>query len=89
MNHSPIPKCPECQRTLQNRLVDQCLYCGADIPDHLILTDQEKAVIIQQQLEQIEQDCKLRDQKEAEEKEKQERLRRNSNDGWGINPFIF
>ena len=67
-NNPSAPKCPECNRTLQSKLVDTCLYCGAEVPEHLRLSDEEKAVIKKQQLEQLEKDRELRLQKEAAEK---------------------
>jgi len=66
-NNPSAPKCPECNRTLQNKLVDTCLYCGAEVPEHLRLSDEEKAVIKKQQLEQVEKDRERRLQKEAAE----------------------
>jgi len=63
-----VPKCPECDRPLQNKLIDQCLYCGKELPDHLKTSDEEKAVIKQEQIKQLEAARILRKQKEAEEK---------------------
>jgi len=49
--------------------VDYCLYCGEAIPVDLQLTDQEKAVIKDQQKDQIETERRLRKEKESEERE--------------------
>lgn len=89
MKSSHTLKCPACHRPLLNRLSGQCLYCCKELPDHLKLTDQEKKEILEQQSAQLEHDRLLREQKEAEEKEKQERLRKNSDGDWGIFPFFF
>lgn len=89
MKHVPILKCLACQRPLQNRLVDQCLYCGAPVPAHLQLTEEEKSVIREEQSAQLERDHLAREQRKVEEKEKRERFQGDADDSWGIFPFLF
>lgn len=54
MSESVTHECLHCQRTLVKRLVDYFLYCGDAISLNLRLSDQEKAVIKEQQKNQIE-----------------------------------
>jgi hypothetical protein len=82
MSESATPRCPGRERALVNRLVDYCLYCGEAIPVDLQLTDQEKAVIKDQQKDQIEADRHLRKEKESEE-------RRNAGGDVGIDATDF
>lgn len=41
-------KCTECQRILQLSTVDKCMYCGADIPEALRLSEARKGQIRKQ-----------------------------------------
>ena len=77
-------RCPRCQRVLVNRLVDYCLYCGEAIPVEMQLTDQEKAMIMERQKDQIESERRLRKENEAEERMNAER-----DDGLDVTDFLF
>ena len=38
-------KCPVCQRSLYDRRLEKCAFCGTQIPDRLPFTAQETAAI--------------------------------------------
>ena len=41
---SPL-NCPQCGRTLINRLFDHCGWCGADLPEALLVSSAEKELM--------------------------------------------
>jgi hypothetical protein len=38
-------RCPACQRSLYDRRLEKCGFCGAEIPQHLRFTAQETAAL--------------------------------------------
>lgn len=50
------PICPECNRPLINRRFDRCAYCGVEVPEALRLSDEKKAVLLQQSLDRLEEE---------------------------------
>ncbi len=54
------PKCPGCGRVLVNRLVDQCLYCGAVLPVDLRLPEAEKQRLQNETRHQLEEEHRMR-----------------------------
>ena len=62
-SHKPkdVVTCPNCERTVINRLVDYCQYCEAELPDDLVLSKQEKDELASQVRERLEKQTKERD----------------------------
>ena len=40
---APKYQCPDCRRGVLNRRVKHCLYCGAQLPAHILASEQEIA----------------------------------------------
>lgn len=40
---APKYQCPDCRRGVLNRRVKHCLYCGAQLPAHVLASEQEIA----------------------------------------------
>ena len=62
-------RCDECNRALVNRLIDKCLYCGAEISAEMLLTEAEKSLLREKEMKSIaaERDARLKREKEREE----------------------
>ena len=71
-----------CERALVNRLFDYCLYCCVMLPEELLLTDEQKGIIMQRDRDQMTEDRRLRI---AEAEESKERARKLAN---GMGPML-
>ncbi len=47
------PRCPQCGQVLTKSLFDRCVWCGAELPEELRLTDEEKTRFYEQQKENL------------------------------------
>ena len=45
-------KCIKCERVLQKTTFDKCMYCGAEIPVELRLSDEQKEDIAEKQADE-------------------------------------
>jgi len=41
--HSAEHLCPGCDRSIINRAISKCLYCGAELPSELLFTEEQIA----------------------------------------------
>jgi hypothetical protein len=44
--------CPKCKRGIAVKIIDTCLYCGADLPKELCLPEEQKKLIKLQRAKQ-------------------------------------
>lgn len=52
--------CPKCKRGIAVKTVDTCLYCGADLPKELCLSEDAKKLIKLQRAEQYAKRAAIR-----------------------------
>ncbi len=79
-------RCPQCKRLIYDRKHKKCGYCGAELPEDLLFTQEEVEKMNKELTELEEQHRKLRIKKENEEKERQRKIRDSGGDGF--TPFL-
>lgn len=81
------PKCPVCERTLINRLVDYCQYCETELPSELILSTDEKEALKSQIRERLDDAKRERDQEAIRKSTRGVSPFEHDADGGGIDIF--
>ncbi len=61
-------RCGECDRALVNRLVDKCLYCGAELDEKMILSEAEKKRLREEETQKLlaERDARIKKERERD-----------------------
>ena len=58
--------CPECSRTIFNRRNKRCEFCGAVLPESLLLTRAEMDAIDHERYEADKRRCEIQEQRRSE-----------------------
>lgn len=67
MDSAETPSCPTCGRTVFNKRYPKCEFCGASLPEGLVLSREERERVLEQ--DRIESDATWQERQKQEKVE--------------------